>query len=293
MSKSTRKGKGSRKSSKGLNINTWYDDTTRALVERSLSKTGGVLTKKAAAEARERSSDLSTSSDKKGVKFSGGAFQASYFKSKFARRGQLLNAIMCDLKISFPNECVVPHDPSLGEIQEAHKPNKEVVGVASFGGGPGTDAAGLAWYQRDHCPDSQFQCILYDFEKSWKRYTSTLETAFVQVGRVSLQFFPCDVTRGVDDYANFKVEIQGVSLLLFFYVCHETSILSRKGKMAFYKDISIRADRGAVVIMADVKGHSAQDLSFAADAMKGERKVTPLLFSRPHNAEVLAFRFDD
>jgi hypothetical protein len=61
---------------------------------------GAGLSKEAIAEAKERSSKLSTSSDVVGVKFNGAAFQCTYFETKFARRGKLLFDVIEGLMLS-------------------------------------------------------------------------------------------------------------------------------------------------------------------------------------------------
>eukprot|EP00961_Rhodomonas_salina_P214693 2899363-Rhodomonas_salina.1 len=252
----------------------WFETATRALVDHARGKDGKQDTKQSIREAKLRSSELSTSSDKKGVSFAGSAFQAEYFTSKFARRGMLLYAVMSDLSRSSGPQGLFPVR------------SDSVVQVASFGGGPGTDAAGIVWIQKELFPSDSVQCVLYDYEKSWKRYLKTLSDLFAPA--VYLDFQPCDVTQTLDAEVNRKVEIAEVDLLLFFYVCHETS---QRNKMSFYRDVATRAKEGALVVIADVHSHSRSHLAEVVRCMAEKRKILPLPLKKPQNtAEVLAFR---
>ena len=268
-----------------LNMKDWYQTTTQKLIEKASGKNVRKRnTKKAQQEAKERSSLLSTSSDKKGVKFSGGAFQADYFSSKFQRRGTLLYSIISDLNYKFTGT--------------GGKPNAnqdQVLRVASFGGGPGTDIAGITWGQRTIYKDTRFACTLYDYEKTWKRYISTLAKSFEEVSgsNVSIEFQPCDVTKGLVDNSNRKIErVEDVDICLFFYVCHETSNAAKKGKLMFYRDLCSRLKPGCVVILADVKGKSKKDLQLVYSTLKGSRKVNDLKLRKKPNAEVVVFSYE-
>ena len=83
--------------------------------------------------------------------------------------------------------------------------------VVSFGGGPGTDAAGMAWVARDflgfgerrkqgrprnggHEGSGGVQCVLLDYERSWRKYLGTIQTLFGGLGMGSVEFARCDVT---------------------------------------------------------------------------------------------------
>jgi hypothetical protein len=268
-------------------MKSWFSQTTLALVAKALDqieddppsssgghkagKSGKPNTKAAVAEAQTRSAQLSTSSDKTGVSFAGGAFQANYFTSKFQRRGQLLYEILCDLS------CTFSHGP---------------VHVASFGGGPGTDVAGLVWLQKQRYPESQFKCTMYDYEKSFKKFVKTLQDAFSEVGQVEIEFQPCDVTKALHHDSNRKVmSAESIDLALLFYVCHETSLATRKGKHQFYKDLSTTLKNGCIVVAADVNGRSKEDLELVFAHMSHGRKVVRLALNKSHNAEVLAFQY--
>ena len=377
----------------------WYDRTTATLCKKACP----VLSKKDKAEAKARSACLSTSSDKVGVKFSGGAFQADYYKTKFRKRGELCYDVLADIFLSqmsvlsgtgggkaAGNKAKVSKGTNSNNgtvVQEfLWDRDRHTVNVASFGGGPGTDVAGLAWLQRDFVSaTASFDVILFDFEKTWKRYTKTLEECLGEVvaaGRsscsgdssrtISLSFRHCDVTKSIEhktnrhmlnrsnlentdwidgDEYNFSHGaeegeatdrlgkestgsdkhdkdrsedclstccssrlllsprsdcttstasatcsafgslqedllpslpsslsehselLRNLDIVLFFYVCHETSRASRQGNFAFYRDLGRHLKDGSMVVIADVKTHSKQDLDMVAAALAGKDEV--------------------
>ncbi|RHY27681.1 hypothetical protein DYB32_006618 [Aphanomyces invadans] len=224
-------------------------------------------------EARQRSSALSTSSDTVGVSFAGAAFQADYFASKFTKRGQLVYTILHD--VLSKNQVVLPQ--------------ADTISVASFGGGPGTDAAGIVWIQRDFFPLSSVHCILYDYETSWKRYAKTLDDLYGNA--VSVSFAPCDVTHPLGTDPNRRVtDIESMDVLLFCFVCHETS--ARQRNLQFYLDIAAGAQAGALVVLADVKTKSKECLEQVTHAMSSVRRIQRLPLSKPPTAEAIVFRFE-
>ncbi|KAF0715893.1 Aste57867_3115 [Aphanomyces stellatus] len=255
----------------------WFEESTLALVsnaqERALkakSKGKGDDRK----EARQRSSMLSTSSDTVGVSFAGAAFQADYFASKFTKRGLLVHTILQDL---------------LSKSRQVLPPAPESLSVASFGGGPGTDAAGIVWIQREFFPETPVHCTLYDYETSWKRYAKTLDDLFGDM--VSVSFAPCDVTQPVDSEPNRRVtDLDAVDILLFCFVCHETS--ARQRTLQFYMDIAQAAKSGALVVLADVKTKSKECLEQVAQAMGTVRRIVRLPLSKAPTAEALVFRLE-
>lgn len=183
---------------------------------------------------------------------------------------------------------MILHDLAKNSSSKGLFPAKQDTGieVASFGGGPGTDAAGLVWIQKELFPGDSVYCSLYDYEKSWKRYLKTLSDFFLPA--VELSFFPCDVTASLHAEMNRKVDVSTVDLLLLFYVCHETS--QRRESLSFYEDLAMQAKEGAVVVIADVQSHSASHLADVMRCMASKRTLCPLQLKRQHPAEVLAFR---
>lgn len=197
----------------------WYAEATEALASKarsakasSSSKGKGTRADQAAAEAKTRSKQLSTTADTCGIRFSGGAFQAEYFESKFERRGRLLFEVLREVEAA--EGCgpmaylssvapVTPRPPRLFDnVVHAGQ-----LHVASFGGGPGTDAAGViqflhasgltaapgarkraAAWSGGGCglgggrprapPPLAVSCTLFDYEKTWKRYIATLREHF-------------------------------------------------------------------------------------------------------------------
>jgi hypothetical protein len=164
--------------------------------------------------------------------------------------------------------------------------------VASFGGGPGTDAAGLVWAQRELYRDDMLSTTLYDVEGSWKRYMKTLGELFGD--GVPLAFQPCDVTKPLPDKANAKVAAAEADRVLFFYVCNETGAGEEDNpRLDFYAGLAKKAKPGAVVVLVDVARRSEAALAAVTAAMAGVRRVKPLALTRTHNAQVVAFRLED
>src|SRR3989338_8141333 len=161
----------------------WYEEATKRLVGRAEGKPSA----KAAEEAHERGKQLSTSASQVGVSFGGTAFQVEYFKTKFARRGQLLYQVLLKIK------------------EEEIFKKTDCLSVQSFGGGPGTDSAGAIWFVRHFHPTiGTLNIDLYDKEPTWKRFTHLLYDIFGMKGDDTLIFNLCDITVGVTDLLNCK-----------------------------------------------------------------------------------------
>jgi hypothetical protein len=331
----------------------WYTSATRQLVERAThqksnkiensninnNKAGSSSTPsskknkrkndKLLLEAKLRSSELSTSSDKTGVSFAGASFQANYYSTKFQRRGHLLYLILSDLRKKCHSFNLFPQTSSSNststssssssssnvgtssssssscqQTQEEEKEQKEqqerrrnTVKVASIGGGPGTDAAGLLWIQKDFYSDRQFEVVLYDYEPSWKKYTKTLSD-LLGPHIEPVTFHLCDVTQslyGNQNYRNQKVDVSDTDLILFFYVCHETSQRQPdKTTLTFYQEVALAAKPNALVVIADVKTRSRQCLEQVLQTMSSVRTVSIVHHlskgQDQYNSEVLAFR---
>lgn len=252
----------------------WFAQTTTALMERAQKGKGKAqhANKGAQKEARQRASDLSTSSSTVGVSFSGAVFQADYFKRLFQKRGELAWSVLRDLEPALPWATDAAH-----------------VRVASFGGGPGTDSAGLVWLARWHYPHTVFHVDLFDYETTWKKYTHTLQEQFGP--RVQLSFSPCNVTLALEEDENRRVDVTDTDLLMFFYVCHETSSLAIASDLVFYTDVARCAKAGSVLLFADVQEKSRAHLLAILRAMAAVRMVVQLPLPRSYAAEVLAFQF--
>jgi hypothetical protein len=146
--------------------------------------------------------------------------------------------------------------------------------VASFGGGPGTDASGLVWVKRKLLKSTSIasiNCQLLDYEKSWKRYTSILQSIFEP--DVSISFSPCDVTAGIGEgYMNREVTFGEYDMMIFAYVAHETSAMSKKMGYLFYKDLAANCKNGSLCIFLDVMGHSScvfEEIFMAMSTVEG------------------------
>jgi hypothetical protein len=215
-----------------------------------------------------------------------GRLQAEYFGTKFHRRARLCYDILSDLRCELPE-------------------GAEAARVASFGGGPGADAAGLLWARRELWPEATVECTLFDAELTWKKYQNSLQ--LLVGGEVQLGFQPCDVTLPLSSPRNRKVvpaELAKLDLLLFFYICHETAppppdaaaAAAETEGLAFYKELAGHAKLGATVVLADVSRRSETDLQQVAMAMSTgcteELSLVALPVRKKHNAHVAAFRFE-
>jgi hypothetical protein len=162
--------------------------------------------------------------DRTGVSFAGAALHREYFDAKFARRGGLLYRLLC----ACVDARACPDGAALLAAQltcagaGAARPRLR---VASLGGGPGTDVAGLFWAERhvlrfgkarpprraaadggngdEGCAPAPapaavrggLDVTLYDLERSWRRYTPALGALLAP--RISLDFAPCDVRQAL------------------------------------------------------------------------------------------------
>jgi hypothetical protein len=258
---------------------------------------GKALSAEAQAEAQRRSAALSTSSDVHGVAFRGPALHRLYFDTKFARRGWLLFRF---LQAAWQEPALAPLANAVrgavvdaataaAAASNATSPASQAacsfMPVASVGGGPGTDAAGLVWFRRrvlaqdpilanllalnnvgERLPS--LQCALLDYEGSWKRYLQVLDDYFGD--DVHLSFAKADATCALSAPCNryaARDAVQHARLFIFAYVCHETSAAASAGGLAFFRDLARSAPRGSAFIFLDVMSHSAAHLDNVVAAM--------------------------
>ena len=189
-------------------IDDWFADSTHQLINFINRK--GKVGKEDVKEAALRSKKLSTSSDVVGVKFTGAAFQLNYFQSKFSRRGRLLFDVI--------EQCMIKEEFRKNIIEIPRVYNESILNVASYGGGPGCDSAGLVWAKRKLFDNeiNLINCTLYDYEKSWKKYVGILQEIFNK--DVNLSFSPNDVTKGKDESeVNKDVHFENFHLHIFSY----------------------------------------------------------------------------
>jgi hypothetical protein len=157
--------------------------------------------------------------------------------------------------------------------------------VASLGGGPGTDVAGLFWAERHllrYGPAAKaaragpggLDCTLYDLERSWRKYTPCLQR--LMAPRLALDFQPCDVraplppAEGAEgDGCNkaLAAAAAGTHLFVLSYVAHETADAAASAAYAFYRSLALAASDGAVFIFLDVRAHAACVFDTIHDAM--------------------------
>lgn len=208
------------------------------------------------------------------MSFSGRQFQAQYFSSKFTRRGMLLFQVLSALT-----------------TEEALQ--RKSISVASFGGGPGTDASGLVWLHRRFFPEQTIAVHLYDKEPTWKCYLELLRSLF-SPDIDQLTFSTCDVTLSIDDAKNARVvDPVLLDVCVFAYVCNETSELSAANNFAFYRDLACRLKQGSLVIILDVMEASSPVLEKITGIFQTTRKLALLLDGsqgRKFKSEVRVFK---
>ena len=229
-------------------------------------------------EARQRLAALATSADRVGVSFTGAALHHAYYSSKFLVRGGLLFAAL---------EAALDSHASVRDslLPSATQP---FLRVASVGGGPGTDVAGLALLETrrlrygaaqralarrsenscdEHSP--AVACTLYDLERSWRRYLPALSSLMPQV---ALSFHPCDV-RCALSHAEAECNkhlascVSSTRLFIFSFVAHETAVAAAATRHVFYRHLSCAAPDGALFLFLDVRGHATDVLNAIHAAM--------------------------
>ena len=214
-----------------------------------------------------------------GVSFAGAALHAAYYDAKFVRRGALLyRAVLACLD---GRSC--PGAPLLAaQLTPAGVPGRTRLRVASLGGGPGTDVAGLFWAERHalrFAPAARaaragpggLDVTLYDLERSWRKYTPALQR--LMAPRLVIDFQPCDVRaplpppteRDADSAAHgdgcnkaLAAAAAGTHLFVLSYVAHETADAAAASDYCFYRSLALAASDGAVFIFLDVRAHSAR-----------------------------------
>ena len=237
-----------------------------ALLQEVTRLNGGVLpTQSALAEAKQRLADLATCADSTGVSFAGAALHHAYFDTKYVLRAGLVFQLLTQIQKEHPGA-------ALGDTTAP-------VRVASLGGGPGTDAAGVCAFMAAH-GRVRVQCTLYDLERSWRRYTPCLQRLAGDHAQVG--FAPCDVRAGLgacnapagsNDGLFFDANKQlassapDTSIFVFSFVANETAQAARATGWAFYRDLAAAAPGGALFVFLDVRRASAPVLDAVCAAM--------------------------
>ena len=266
-----------------------------ALLREVVRLNGGVVpTPPALAEAKQRLSDLATNADSTGVSFAGAALHYAYFDTKYALRASLVYQLLTQ---------VHKEHPGAVEVLFADTTPTPVL-VASLGGGPGTDAAGVCAFMARQSR-RRVECTLYDLERSWRRYCPCLQRL---VGdHVTVAFSPCDVRAGLATCAapdgallqeeglstSFNANKQLASsaphtaLFIFSFVANETAKAARATGWEFYRDLAVAAPDGALFVFLDVRRASSPVLdaigAAMAEALGG--RVRELALSRSVAAE--------
>ena len=232
------------------------------------------------AEARQRLAVLATSADRVGVSFAGAPVHYAYFDSKFVLRGTLVFQTLRQLQLEHPG--------AVGLLLSTQRS----VHIASMGGGPGTDVAGVAGFVAHTRSRCAVEVTLYDRERSWRRYLACLQR--IMENQLHLSFEPCDVRFGcsapaeVHDTDAFShpnkqlaAKAQSTDVFLFSFVANETACAALASGWAFYHDLARLAPVGALFIFLDVRHHSAPVL----DAICAAVSLKPLVLSRSAAAE--------
>ena len=115
---------------------------------------------------------------------------------------------------------------------------------------------------------------LLDFEPQWGGYAATLAALF-RPRHATVDFSTCDVCAPLSGGAEWAANraaappLYGADLLVFAYVCHETSRAATLSGHAFYRDLAVGARAGTLLLFADVQGRSASALAAVHAAMEG------------------------
>jgi len=253
----------------------WFDSGRITMMQRVEDRSGGSFSSKTMDEAKVRLAALSTNQSQKGVSFAGDALHHLYYSTKFERRGLLLYSIFAQVLSAKVDtrliECKAALSKSLCCLSGA---TGTALKVASVGGGPGTDVAGLVWANKHFMhwlPSQQAEpavsCSLWDFERSWRKNLSALQE--VVGAEMQLDFGGCDVRHAIHHPSNKNVlnEVGDLDLVIFSYVANETSDHARQLGWAFYKSLIVALKKGAVIILADVMKHSRRHLDLIAFEM--------------------------
>ena len=184
-----------------------------------------------------------------------------------------------------------PFETIKNAIQTITSTQGRRLNIISIGGGPGTDAAGLIWFNR-HFLNGQIDCCLMDYEGSWKRYLTTLSSLFAP--DVSLTFAHGDITTSLYNQANIhfaKARLQVANIFVFSYVCRETSQASAAQDLIFYRDLAKIAPLNSVFIFADVMRHCDDHFSAIASAMMETLNEASLGKNHDHHHDFCAEDF--
>jgi hypothetical protein len=267
-----------------------------ALLQEVVRLNGGAVpTPPALAEAKQRLSALATCADATGVSFAGAALHYAYFDTKYALRASLVYQLLSLVQKEHPEALAA----LLADTITATHP----VRVASLGGGPGTDAAGVCAFMARH--GQRVECTLYDLERSWRRYCACLQRLVGQDATVA--FAPCDVRAGLAPCSapdGSSQEADGLvfnankqlatsapetALFIFSFVANETARAARATGWDFYRDLAVAAPESALFIFLDVRRASAPVLdaicAAMAEALGGRGRVRELALSRSVAAE--------
>ena len=146
---------------------------------------------------------------------------------------------------------------------------------------PDTPGGGVGGGERER---ARLHISLLDFEPQWGAYEPTLAELFRPL-HATVDFSTCDVCAPLSEVEaplkaaamttrwaanrSAAAKLHGADLLVFAYVCHETSRAAALSGHAFYCDLAVGAQPGALLLFADVQGRSASALAAVHAAMEG------------------------
>jgi hypothetical protein len=266
----------------------WLSAAKESLLSEVVSQNGSCSTTgKAQEEARQRLHALSTSASQHGISFAGAALHHVYFCTKVELRGSLLFRALDAARRQHPCVAALLSVPKLS--------------VASLGGGPACELAGLTCLLRRaqraaHLPGDQRQiceAVLFDNERSWRRYLPRLQALFaptlrlsfelcdVRVGRPAAVLLPHDGASGeAPEEANRRLFDKAGEFHLFIasFVANETAAASCTAGYAFYRNLlqaaaigaAAAATPGVAFLFLDVRLYSRAVLAAIEAAMQEE-----------------------
>ena len=111
---------------------------------------------------------------------------------------------------------------------------------------------------------------LLDNEPQWKYYVATVERLCAPLG-ATVDFSSCDVVRDLAECPEtVRAKLACADLLVFCYVCHETSEAASAGGHLFYCGLTHHCKDGALLVFFDIIGRAAKCFDDLYAAMRSE-----------------------
>lgn len=275
-------------------VDEWLAGVREALLAEVVAQNGAQSEQKLA-EARARLHALSTSADTVGVSFAGAALHHAYVDSKAALRAALTYRLLDAASRQHAAVARLLQQPQLC--------------VASLGGGPACELAGLACLLRRARRSARAagsavlpepaQATTFDLERSWRRYLPRLQALLSPTLRLSFEL--CDVRLGAPAAAQGAEEAgqdawpegaaadpaaanrrlfelaPSVQLWLASFVVHETAAAAGAGGFACFRALlraaaggAARLPAGCLFVFLDVRSYSRHVMEAIHAAMLDE-----------------------